>query len=93
MLWNQLDYDLQCKVYDRLKESILEETNLDMQRAIIAAISELKHWDNSSCLVQEENGDVDYSSAIAPIQAQDLIFCCDCSISWFCGCYCHKKDA
>jgi hypothetical protein len=92
MLWNELSYEMQKKVYDRIERALLQETDPEVQDAIVSAMTELEHWDNSSCLVQEVDGKVDHYDPLAPVQAQDPILCCDCKIPWFCRCYCHKKE-
>jgi hypothetical protein len=91
MQWNDLDYEVQRKVYDRLEKTLLEEPDEEMQNAIVAAIEELEHWDNSPCPVQiEENVIVEFPTFI---EAQDTYICCSCIIPWFCRCYCHKGES
>lgn len=55
MQWNDLDYEVQRKVYDRLEKTLLEEQDIEIQDAIVSAIEELEVWDNSPCPVQVDN--------------------------------------
>jgi len=88
MQWNDLSYNLQKQVYDRLEKVLLEEQDIEVQDAIVAAMTELEHWDNSPCPVQVEELVLEFPMAV---QAQDAAACCNCIIPLFCRCYCHKK--
>ena len=56
MIWNNLSYDLQCKVIDRIVDLLKDEENDAMVDGIIAAVHELEVWSNSPCTVVETNG-------------------------------------
>jgi hypothetical protein len=51
MIWNQLDYDLQQKVIDRIVTLLESEEDSNMQDGLIAAVHELEVWSNSPCQV------------------------------------------
>jgi hypothetical protein len=53
MLWNHLDYSLQCKVIDRIVDLLKDEEDELMQDGIIAAVHELEVWSNSPCEIVE----------------------------------------
>jgi len=88
MQWNDLSYELQQQVYDRLEKTLLQERDIEVQDAIVAAMEELEHWDNSPCPVQVADNIIELPYLI---EAQDTIPCCDCVISWLCRCWCHKR--
>ena len=90
MQWNELSYELQKQVYQRLEKTLLEELDPDVQGALVAAIEELEDWDNSPCPIQEDNHVIEPFHAC---EAQEVIHCCNCIVSWLCGCHCHKKES
>lgn len=51
MLWNELDYDLQRKVIDRVVDLLKNEDDDLMQDGIIAAVHELECWSNTPCQI------------------------------------------
>lgn len=51
MIWNQLDYNLQQKVIDRIVTLLETEEDSNMQDGLIAAVHELEVWSNSPCEV------------------------------------------
>lgn len=55
MQWNELSYEMQMKVLDRIGDLMLEEDDDEpLQFALAAAIMELEVWSNSPCQVVEE---------------------------------------
>ena len=58
MQWNDLSYQMQMKVLDRIGDLIFEEKDEAMQFAIAAAIVELEIWANSPCTIIGEDGEV-----------------------------------
>lgn len=60
MIWNELDYELQVKVMDRIVELLENEEDGDMQDGLIAAIHELEVWSNTPCQIVGEDGLPDY---------------------------------
>lgn len=48
MLWNQLDYNVQALVIDRIIDLLREENNDLMQDGIMAAVHELELWSNKN---------------------------------------------
>jgi hypothetical protein len=54
MLWNELDYELQSKVIDRIVSLLKEEEDDSMQDGIIAAVHELEVWSNTPCQIFDE---------------------------------------
>lgn len=56
MLWNELNYELQQKVIDRIVDLLKDEENDAMQDGIIAAVHELEVWSNSPCTIIGEHG-------------------------------------
>ena len=71
MQWNDLSYEVQMKVLDRIGDLIFEEKNEEMQFAIAAAIVELEVWSNTPCKVIEEDGTAYNSGWPQPVQASD----------------------
>jgi hypothetical protein len=59
MLWNQLNYETQMKILDRIGDLIFQEEDEAMQFGIAAAITELELWSNSP--IREEENLVDLS--------------------------------
>ena len=57
MQWNELDYDLQMKVVDRIINLLDKEKDPMMWEGIVAAMHELEIWSNSPCLTVEYNFD------------------------------------
>lgn len=53
MIWNQLSYDLQSAVIDRIVDLLKNEKDDDVVDGIIAAVHELEVWSNSPCQVIE----------------------------------------
>ena len=51
MIWNELEYDLQRKVIDRIVDLLKDEESGDMQDGIIAAVHELEIWSNTPCQI------------------------------------------
>lgn len=47
MRWNELDYEMQMRILDRIGDLILGEKDEVMQFGIAAAIGELEIWSNS----------------------------------------------
>jgi hypothetical protein len=47
MLWNELDYETQMKIIDRMISLLQDEDNDLMQDGIMAAVHELETWSNS----------------------------------------------
>jgi|SRR5271166_3338684 len=47
MQWNEIDYEMQMKILDRIGDLILQEKDEAMQFGIAAAITELEVWSNS----------------------------------------------
>ena len=56
MLWNELNYDLQQKVIDRIVDLLKDEENDAMQDGLIAAVHELEVWSNTPCTIIGEYG-------------------------------------
>jgi hypothetical protein len=58
MIWNELPYELQQKVINRIVTLLETENNDDMQDGLIAAVHELEVWSNTPCQIQDadENG-------------------------------------
>ena len=56
MLWNELNYDLQQKVIDRIVDLLKDEENDAMQDGLIAAVHELEVWSNTPCIIIGEYG-------------------------------------
>lgn len=56
MIWNQLPYELQQKVIDRIVTLLEDEENDLMQDGLIAAVHELEVWSNSPCQIIGESG-------------------------------------
>ena len=54
MQWNELDYDLQQKVIDRVVDLLQDEEDGTMVDGIMAAVHELEIWSNTPCTVTEE---------------------------------------
>jgi hypothetical protein len=57
MQWNEVDYDNQMKVVDRISDLLDKERDPIMLAGIIAAIHELEIWSNSPCIVIEYDFD------------------------------------
>lgn len=51
MIWNELEYDLQRKVIDRIVDLLKDEESGEMQDGIIAAVHELEIWSNTPCQI------------------------------------------
>lgn len=47
MQWNELDYETQMKILDRIGDLINQEKDVVIQYGIAAAINELEIWSNS----------------------------------------------
>lgn len=56
MLWNELDYNLQVKVIDRIVDLLRDEDDDAMQDGIIAAVHELEVWSNTPCQIVDTDG-------------------------------------
>lgn len=56
MIWNQLPYELQQKVIDRIVTLLEDEEDDVMQDGLIAAVHELEVWSNSPCQIIDESG-------------------------------------
>ncbi len=54
MQWNELDYELQRKVIDRIVDLLKDEEDSSMQDGIMAAVHELEIWSNTPCTVLED---------------------------------------
>lgn len=48
MLWNQLDYNVQALVIDRIVDLLKDEESGLMQDGIMAAVHELELWSNKN---------------------------------------------
>ena len=57
MQWNEIDYDLQMKIVERITDLLDKEKAPMMREGIIAAIHELEIWSNSPCLTVEYDFD------------------------------------
>lgn len=55
MIWNELDYELQVKVIDRIVDLLKVEDDDDMQDGLIAAVHELEVWSNTPCTVMDNS--------------------------------------
>ena len=55
MIWNELPYELQQKVINRIVTLLETESNTDMQDGLIAAVHELEVWSNTPCQIQDED--------------------------------------
>lgn len=55
MLWNQLEYDVQKLVINKLKDLLKIERNLLFKMGLEAAILELEIWSNSPIETYEDN--------------------------------------
>lgn len=91
MLWNDLNYDLQLKVYACIEGALLKEKDESIQDAIVLAIKELEIWDNSPCPIIEENAPIviDSSSYSIPPKLHKQIVKqtnCKCKFPWLCRC-------
>jgi hypothetical protein len=54
MIWNQLTYETQTKIVDKIID-LLKEDNDDLtQDGLIAAVNELETWSNSPILSQKD---------------------------------------
>lgn len=60
MIWNELDYDLQQKVIDRITDLLKDEEEDEMQDGIIAAVHELEIWSNTPCQIIGEDGVLEF---------------------------------
>lgn len=56
MIWNQLPYELQQKVINRIVTLLETESDDAMQDGIIAAVHELEVWSNTPCEIIGEYG-------------------------------------
>jgi hypothetical protein len=56
MIWNQLSYELQNKVIDRIVDLLKEENDDSVVDGIMAAVHELDLWSNKPCQVIETDG-------------------------------------
>jgi hypothetical protein len=56
MIWNQLPYELQQKIIDRIVTLLETEDDDHMQDGLIAAIHELEVWSNSPCEIIGDHG-------------------------------------
>jgi hypothetical protein len=66
MQWNELDYEMQMRILDRIGDIILEEDDdEEMQFGIAAAITELEVWSNSPCVVIEAEPEGPYVAQAA----------------------------
>jgi len=54
MLWNELSYEMQMRVLDRISDLISGEKDEELQFAIAAAVVELEVWSNTPCTIVEE---------------------------------------
>ena len=98
MLWNDLNYDLQLKVYDCIEKLLLKEKDESIQGALILAMKELEAWDNSPCSVIDRVEDqiyvIDNSWDVIPVKRFDKIIKqtnCDCKFPWLCRCLYQEK--
>lgn len=59
ILWNELSYETQIKVMDLMELLLLEQSDIELQDGLAAAISELEIWSNSPCeVIDGENESV-----------------------------------
>lgn len=54
MQWNDLSWEMQRHVLNKLEEKLLEETDIPTQDAMVAAIQELELWSNTPCPVVDD---------------------------------------
>jgi hypothetical protein len=96
MLWNDLNYDLQLKVYACIEEALLKQKDESIQDAIILALKELEVWDNSPCpIIEEHVNAVDSSSYSIPPKLYKQVVKqtnCDCKFPWLCRCLFQEKS-
>jgi hypothetical protein len=56
MIWNELPYELQQKVINRIVTLLEHEDDDLMQDGLIAAVHELEVWSNTPCEIMGEYG-------------------------------------
>lgn len=56
MIWNQLPYELQQKVIDKVVTLLETEEDESIQDGLIAAVHELEVWSNSPCDILGDYG-------------------------------------
>lgn len=71
MLWNELDYNVQQKVIDRIVDLLKDEEQDIMVDGIIAAVHELEVWSNTPCQVMESDGYVSFAVEQDPFSEKD----------------------
>lgn len=49
MLWNELDYDDQIKVLDKISSLVEKEKDSIVKSGLVAALNELDIWSNTPC--------------------------------------------
>ena len=49
MLWNELSYEEQTKVLDRISTLVEQESSYNTKKGLVAALNELDLWSNSPC--------------------------------------------
>jgi hypothetical protein len=54
MIWNELDYETQMKVIDKVVDLLKHEDDALMQDGIMAAVHELEIWSNSPVTNDDE---------------------------------------
>lgn len=53
MLWNDISYELQLQVINKMGDLMLKEKDEFLQFAMAAAMVELEMWSNSPCSSEE----------------------------------------
>lgn len=54
MLWNELDYEVQSRVINRIVDLLRDEEDDSVVDGIMSAVHELEVWSNSPCIVMDE---------------------------------------
>lgn len=54
MLWNDLSYDTQLKIMEIIEETLLHQTDENLQDGMVAALTELEIWSHAPIISLEE---------------------------------------
>lgn len=54
MQWNNLDYEVQVKIMSLIEDLLLEQTDIEIQDGMVAALKELEMWSNTPCPTTED---------------------------------------
>lgn len=54
MQWNDLTWEEQKQILDKIEDLLLQQTDEKVQDAMVAAISELEIWSNRECKILQE---------------------------------------